>query len=104
MMLPDTSIMILLSVDTRHTYYVIVTSGYKISIMCCACAMFCHHCCGEAQHHQTAHEEWQHMGGVVGTLAGGAPWPHCCATVVDNTPIVLQGGGWAGPVFGQTRQ
>ena len=34
--------------------------------------------------------------GAVGTLAGGSPWPHCCATVVDNTPIVLQGGGWAG--------
>ena len=34
--------------------------------------------------------------GAAGTLAGGSPWPHCCATVVDNTPIVLQGGGWAG--------
>ena len=41
--------------------------------------------------------------GAVGTLAGGAwslchtaPTVHHCAPVVDNTPIVLQGGGWAG--------
>ena len=39
----------------------------------------------------------------MGTLAGGAwspchtaPTVHHCAPVVDNTPIVLQGGGWAG--------